>query len=195
MHADRILPGPERKESLLKNRVAALALISAFALSLPACSSLKTSLEYDKNADFGAYRTFAFAERSIQDPYWASRVEAAITAELKKKGISPRDENPDLVVSYDATLALGETTSKVYSSGVAYSSGAGWTTMGGAGLVTTRDLPVGTLLVDLADPKKKELVWRATGTHEINRNASLEGRERAVSGAIAKMFEGFPPRK
>jgi len=55
--------------------------------------------------------------------------------------------------------------------------------------------PVGTLLVDLADPKKKELVWRATASHGIDKNASLEGRERIVSGAIAKIFEGFPPGK
>ena len=90
---------------------------------------------------------------------------------------------------------MGDSTSKVYSSGVAYSTGTGWTTLSGAGLVTVRDLPVGTLLVDLADPKKKELVWEATASNEIDRNASLEGRERAVSGAIAKIFEGFPPGK
>ena len=179
----------------MKNRVAAIALISTCALAFEASSSVKTSLEYDKNADFRAYRTFAFAERSIQDPYWASIVEASITGELKKKGLSLREENPDLVVSYNATLAMGETTSKVYSSGVAYSTGTGWTTLAGAGLVTVRDLPVGTLLVDLADPKKKELVWRSTASTEVNRNASLEAREKAVSGAIAKMFKGFPPGK
>lgn len=179
----------------MKNRAAALGLISACALSLPACSSLKTSLAYDRNTDFRAYKTFAFAERSIQDPYWYSIVEASIIAELKKKGLSPRDRNPDLVVSYNATFAMGETKTKVYSSGVAYATGVGWTTLNGAGLVTVTDLPVGTLLVDLADPKKKELVWRATASHDIDKNASLESRERIVSGAIAKIFEGFPPGK
>lgn len=179
----------------MKNRVASLALISACVLSFPACSSLKTSLAYDRNTDFGAYKTFAFSERSIKDPYWYSIVEASIAAELKKKGLSPRDQNPDLVVSYNATFAMGESTTKVYSSGVAYATGVGWTTLGGAGLVTVTDLPVGTLLVDLADPKKKALVWRATASHEIDKNASLEGRERGVSGAIAKIFEGFPPGK
>ncbi len=179
----------------MKNRAGALVLIFACALASAACSSLKTSLEYDKNADFRLYKTFAFAERSIQDPYWYSIVEASITAELKKKGLSPRDQDPDLVVSYNATFAMGETTSKVYSSGVAYSTGTGWTTLAGAGLVTVKDLPVGTLLVNLADPKKKELVWRATASAEIDRNASLAGRERAVSGAIARIFEGYPPGK
>ncbi len=179
----------------MKNRAAALALISVCALAFPACSSLKTSLAYDKNTDFRAYKTFAFAERSIQDPYWYSIVEASITAELKKKGISPRDQDPDLVVSYNATFAMGDSTAKVYSSGVAYSTGTGWTALSGAGLVTVKDLPVGTILVDLADPKKKVLVWEATASKEIDRNASLEGRERAVSEVIAKIFEGFPPGK
>jgi len=181
----------------MKHRIASLALIPLCALSSFACSSmsLKTSLAYDKNANFGSYKTFAFEGKGIRDPYWASVIEASVTAELRKKGVSPSDANPDLLVSYDGSLALGDQTSKVYSSGVAYSTGTGWTTMAGAGLVTTIDMSVGTFVVELDDPKKKEIVWRATASHDIDKNASLDSRASRVSGAIAKMFEGYPPGK
>ena len=181
----------------MKHRIAALALISLCALSSFACSSmsLKTNLAYDKNANFGSYKTFAFEGRGIKDPYWAGIIEASITAEFRKKGVSPSDRNPDLLVSYDASLALGDETSRVYSSGVAYSTGTGWTTMAGAGLVTTIDMSVGTFVVELADPKKKEIVWRATASHDIDKNASLDTRASNLSGGIAKMFEGYPPGK
>jgi hypothetical protein len=43
--------------------------------------------------------------------------------------------------------------------------------------------------------RRRKSVWRATASHDIDKNASLEGRERAVSGAIARIFEGFPPGK
>jgi hypothetical protein len=59
--------------------------------------------------------------------------------------------------------------------------------------VTTYEYQEGTLIVDLAESSKKELVWRATivGTLGDSTEKNLE----MVNKGVAKKFEDYPPAK
>jgi hypothetical protein len=59
---------------------------------------------------------------------------------------------------------------------------------------TVEQIPVGTLIVDLVDAKRKELVWRGTATDTLKPEATAAEREAALSAAITKMLEVFPPK-
>lgn len=75
-------------------------LIVIFVMSLVACSSLKVSYDYDKQADFSKYKTYAFTEEALKLPICdlnRDRVLKAIENELAAKGMTKSD-TPDALV-------------------------------------------------------------------------------------------------
>jgi len=62
---------------------------------------------------------------------------------------------------------------------------------------TVTQIPVGTLLIDLVDAKKKELVWRGVASDTLNTdpNRTAEDREKKLRAVAAEMFAGYPPKK
>ena len=169
------------------------ALLFLLVAAAVACSTLKTSADYDPKTDFSQYKTWAWKDTdSIKDTLWVQRIQSALDSELSKRGVRRDEQNPDLWVAVHARFTE-QTQVTSYDTGWGY--GYGWR-YGGGGMTTTRveQIPVGTLIVDLADVKRKELVWRGTGTDTLNPQRSPEEREKALQEALAKMFENYPPR-
>ena len=158
-----------------------------------ACSTLKTSADYDPKTDFSQYKTWAWKDtQSIKDTLWVQRIQSALESELSKRGLTRNEETPDLWVAVHARFTE-QTQVTTYDTGWGYGYGYRY---GGGGMTTSRveQIPVGTLIVDLADVKRKELVWRGTGTDTLNPQRSPEERDTALREALAKMFENYPPR-
>jgi len=86
-----------------------------------------------------------------------------------------------------------------YSSGYGGGYGAyGWGYGGGWGGTTTstqvRDILVGTLVIDLADAKKGQVIWRGMGVKEVDTQAKPEKRDKSISSAVNKIFKNYPPK-
>ncbi|MGH9317964.1 MAG: DUF4136 domain-containing protein [Thermoanaerobaculia bacterium] len=64
----------------------------------------------------------------------------------------------------------------------------------GESTAKVEQVPVGALIVDLADAKQKELVWQGMASDTLNPEKSPEEREKALREALAKTFENYPPR-
>ena len=71
-----------------------------------------------------------------------------------------------------------------------YGRGAGYYYGGG---VTTYEYEEGTLIVDLVESSKKELVWRATIVAILR--DSQEKNFELVNKGVATAFESYPPAK
>ena len=73
--------------------------------------------------------------------------------------------------------------------------GFGWP---GGGLDTfdarVNELPVGALVIDLADAARRELVWRGIGVKAIDIDAKPEKRDAAIARTVAKILTNYPPR-
>jgi hypothetical protein len=171
-------------------------LATAFAAALlgAACSTLQVSTDYDKAADFSQYRTFSYKDTGdIKDDIWASRIENALSDALAAKGLKrvPNDGDVWLVAHPRLSKQMQVNT---YNSGWGY--GYGWYG-GGMGMSTSTvsEIPVGTLVVDLVDGKKKDLVWRGTATDTLRTDASPESREQKLREVAAQLFAGYPPAK
>ena len=178
----------------------ACSLMLAFCLS--ACNDFKVKTDYDSTADFTAFKTFAFAgpaemnKGGIYDnTLMQKRIESAVVHQLTAKGLRQvaLDEPQDLRVHYWVNvLDKQRLESGGTSVGVARGpyGGYGWGAGYGGG-VTTVDYKEGTLIVDLIEPTKKELVWRATivGTLQDSTKENVE----LGNKAIAKAFESYPP--
>src|SRR5882672_7135354 len=75
-------------------------LLVFFVVALTACSSLKVSYDYDGQADFTKYKTYAFTEDALKLPIEQlnrERVIKAVENELAAKGFT-KSENPDVLV-------------------------------------------------------------------------------------------------
>jgi hypothetical protein len=56
-----------------------------------------------------------------------------------------------------------------------------------------RDYDEGTLLIDLVDAKRQQLVWEAAGTGRVTKE-KLENIQTTINDAVAALFERYPFR-
>src|SRR5512143_2366607 len=167
-----------------------LAILSVAALAV-ACSTLQTGADYDPSTDFSRYKTWDLKDDgSINNPILIRRIESAVGTELAKKGMTRDQRNPDLWVAVHGRLSK-QTQIHTYDSGWGY----GWRWGGGMTTSTVTEVPVGTLIVDLVDANRKELVWRGTASDTLDPNASPEKKEKNLQEAMAKLLAGYPPAK
>jgi len=171
--------------------------LSAFTLllgALTACSTLTTTADYDDKANFSSYKTWGWKDDgSIKDDLVARRIQSAVATQLGSKGLTRNDTNPDLWVAVHGRMSK-QTQITQYNSGWGY--GWGWYGHGAGGGISTatvQEIPVGTLVVDLVDANRKELVWRGTASDTLNPERSPQEKEKALNEALAKLFEKYPP--
>ena len=177
-----------------------LALVAA--VGLVGCSTLEVSTDYDKAADFSKYSTFKFLpSKEIKSDLVIDRIEGAITTQLTAKGLKLVSENADLWVAYHARLdkqTQMDTTSYGYGWGGGWGGYYGPMAYGGYGgmgtsTTTVREIPVGTLFVDLVDAGEKKMVWQGVASATLDSRATADDKDYRVNNAVKKIFSRFPP--
>jgi len=170
------------------------ALTLAVALGA-ACSAQKINHDYDHQTDFSQFKTYQYAKGTpVEDQLMDGRIVSAIETEMSQKGFTKASSNPDVVVTYHASSQQ----SKQYVTdnfGYGYGPGWGWGGYGGGmGTSTTREITYekGTLVVDMYDAKKKQLVWRGTGTDTVDENPQKVAQ--LITKIVDKIFENYPPK-
>jgi len=168
-----------------------VAMLLVFAAG---CVSPDVKTDFDPTVDFSRFKTFAFSgltdldQRGMLDnSLMRQRLENMIGRELQQKGLTQvgLEQNPDLLVHYWVGVK-----DKQRSTGPAY-SGYGW----GPGYsgVSTYEYREGTLITDLIEPTKKNLVWRTTIIAELE-DSTKENVELSEK-ALKKAFADYPPSK
>jgi len=185
----------------MKNVFKILPLL-VILLVVTSCSSVRVATDYDKNADFGKYKTFAFFKNGIDkaeiNDLDKRRILRAIETELLAKGFT-KSENPDLLVSiftksnqrvdvYNNSWGMGGWGWGGFGPwGGYYGPGWGW----GWNQPNVSTSTEGVLFVDLLDANKKELVWQGMGTGFLSRN--MEQKEERIKEFVSKIMEKYPP--
>lgn len=168
------------------------------------CSSVRVATDYDKNANFNNYKTFAFFKSGIDkaeiNDLDKRRILRAIETELLAKGFT-KSENPDLLVSiftksnqrvdvYNNNWGMGGWGwggFGPWGMGGFYGPGWGW----GWNQPNVSTSVEGVLFVDLLDANKKELVWQGMGSGFLSRN--MEQKEERIQEFVSKIMEKYPP--
>jgi hypothetical protein len=177
-----------------------ITLVCAGLLTPAVVLAQKVSYDYEKTANFAAFKTYAHKEGTkVGQQLIDDRIVTAIDTELAAKGLTKVESNPDVFVVYHMAFDKEKDIS-TYSSGYGGGYGAyGWGWGGGwAGGTTTtqvRDILVGTLVIDLADAKKGQLAWRGVGVKEVNTQANPEKRDKSINNAVKKIFKNYPPKR
>lgn len=186
---------------ILRKSLALLILV----LVTTSCSSVRVASDFDKEADFKSYKTFAFFKTGIDKAEISDldkrRILRAIEAELLAKGFT-KSETPDLLVSI---FTKSQQRVDVYNNAWGW-GGWGWGGWGpwGGGfgpgwgwgwnnqpMVSTQS--EGVLYIDLIDMKNKELIWQGMGTGVISQN--MDKKEERIKEFVMKIMEKYPPEQ
>ena len=169
-----------------------LVTAMAAAMLLPSLAfAQKTSYDYNKSANFSAFRTYSLKDGTkVGNPLIDDRIVAAIEAELATKGLTKDDGNPDLFVAYHVAFDKEKDIS-TWSTGY---GPYGWHYGMGSTDVQVRTIVIGTLVLDMADAKTKEVVWRGVGVKEVDTQAKPEKLDKNIREAVKKIAKNYPPK-
>ncbi|HHS14115.1 MAG TPA: DUF4136 domain-containing protein [bacterium] len=173
-------------------RLTAAALTVLFWAS---CSSIHVSVQYDEEVDFRQYRTFRFerprartaARKPAENPLFTKEVMSEIRPILESRGFHETDpgEEPDfLVVFYALVRNRRDWVAPTYRVGR-------WGRVHRTSPGHVVHYKEGTLVIDIVDSRKKELIWQGIGKGLLDRNQPAG----SLVNAVRKVLEGFPPER
>jgi hypothetical protein len=174
--------------------------LAAMALTSTLAMAQDVTYDFAKDANFAAFKTYAMKDGTpVGQQLIDERIVNAIDDAMKAKGFTKAASNPDVFVVYHVAFDKQKdisTFSSGYGGGYGpygWGYGGGWA--GGSTTTSVRDILVGTMVIDMADAKKGQLVWRGMGTKEIDTTAKPDKRDKSIKKAVDKIFKNYPPKK
>lgn len=181
-----------------KTIIGSLTLLLTGALVSSCGPTLTVSSDYDRSANFAAYKTFSMY--SLKNDGSVSRLNEDrivkyIRAEMEKKGFREDSKNPDLLVNTVTVMKnkKGITASAMHSygwGGVYRPYGYWAAPVSGSANVTAYDYKDGSLVIDVIDASNNKMIWTGSGSAEIHRQP--KNPEHAISETVTKIMSGFP---
>ncbi|GAB4327312.1 MAG: DUF4136 domain-containing protein [Bacteroidales bacterium] len=175
--------------------------LSGFLLS---CSSVKITADYDKTVDFSQYKTFEYYGWAPEtdtrlNELDKKRIEDAFANEFYKRGLSYVQSGGDLVVTLILVIQdKTQTTTHTdygprpgyYGGYYGYGPGWGWGAGYSRSYTTSYDYKVGTLVCDVFDKKKEQLIWEGIASKTLDDNT--KDREERIARIVAAMMNKYP---
>ncbi len=172
-------------------------LIPFLLVGAVACSSIKTAFDYDKQADFSKYKSYAFSDSQLEQSIGqlnADRLIKAVEAELAKKGFSKSDA-PDAIVDIhiktEKKVSATANTTGGYGRYGRYGYGGGFSTT----QINYDEYTDGTLFISIIDNSSQKIVWQGTGTKTLDENANADKRESNINYSVQQIMLNYPPKK
>ncbi len=168
-------------------------------LALTSCSTVRVVSDYDKDANFNNYNSFAFFKPGIDKAQISDldkkRILRAIEANLIAKGMN-KNATPDLLVSiFTKESQRVDVYQNNFGWGGRWGGGWGWGPGWGAGFNnnTVARSTEGSLFIDLIDAKTNELVWQGVGRSSLYTGSDIEKREERIRLIVSEILAKYPP--
>jgi len=142
-----------------------LAAATCAVIATAVVAAQKVSFDYDKKADFGAFKTFAFKAGTPSDnPLVDDQIQSSVAATLASRGMTGVDESPDVYVVTHLTVATQKDTA-------------------------------GTLVIDVVDAANGAVVWHGTGATELKPQPKTSPVDQNVNEAVTRVLRNYPPSR
>ena len=115
-------------------------------------------------------------------------IKRAVDEQLAQKGLKRVESGGDLQVAYQAAVREEKSVNL---------SAFGWRNFGYAdGSVTgqTSTIPIGTLVVNIYDPARKQLIWRGDAEKTVSVKKDANKNYKQLQKAMEKLFKNYPPQ-
>jgi len=178
-----------------------VVLLATMVLA-PAAYAAKPNIQWNKDYDFSHIKTYAWQDPTApslaqSNPFMHKFIQDEIEKRLTAAGLMKAAAGgaPDIWVTYHGSVQNNvqlQSDSFGYGFGGYGMGGWGMYGYGAAGPVSTTTRVVeyleGTLIVDIIDPTKKELVWRGSST-PILISDSNDKTQKNISKALDAMVK------
>ena len=151
-------------------------------------SAQKVTVEFDQAMEFASLKTFNLQggqihskNPSLNNDIVRKNLETAIRKKLTERGLTESASGADVNVSFSLGSA-NRTEVERYPAGW-----RGWGTRRVAYHYTE-----GTLAIDMRDPRRHELVWRAVAVSDERDPNKIQGK---LDSMVKKSFDKYPPKK
>jgi hypothetical protein len=176
-----------------------LTFLAAFFLMAACAHGQDVHYNYDRGANFAAYKTYQWVEipgGTVPDQLIHQAIMRAAEEQLAQKGLTQVENNADLYIGYQVVINLEKSVS-LWGTGGDFGGWGGWGPFGG-GLRSmqgqTSTIPVGILVMDLYDVGRKQLVWRGDAIKTINLQKDPDKNYKNLQKVMAKLFKNYPPK-
>jgi hypothetical protein len=139
---------------------------------------------YDRDANFSKYKSYQWTERRMPDQLADQNIRRTIEAQLAQKGLQKAESDGDLYIEYQTAIDRERQFD-------AWTMGPRWSGMARA---TTSRVDIGTLVLSLYDPARKQLVWRGSVSKTLNVSKDPDKNYRNLEKAVAKLLKNYPPK-
>jgi hypothetical protein len=172
-------------------------LLAGFLLASPLLA--RTDVDFNPDLEFFRYKTFAFVGGvenllmfQVNPDLVNERIHRAVTRELTKKGLREvqPDQNPDLIIRFwenPSSKVVNVSTMGNWGPYLPFIGSYWEQTYNEVSATSGKD---GCLLIDLIDPRSKDLAWRLYLTHKI----TLPDKEwKKCDDELTRGFDSYPP--
>jgi hypothetical protein len=121
------------------------------------------------------------------------RIVGMVEEALAAKRLTRVDSGGDILVGYQMNV-MEQPQFTTFTDGFGPGWGSGWDGGWGSSIstTTTQTILLGTLVVDMTDSRKKQLIFQGTSSDTIS--SRPEKNTKRFKKGIDKMFEKYPPR-
>jgi len=179
-------------------------LLAACSLAILAgcATGPRVTTDFDPEADFARYRTWAFyqpiaMEQSGYSTFMTERIRADVRREMEARGYAFDDKSPDLRVNFQGIV---QEKTDVYSVPrndfqyfYSYRRRSYFAVPFWYDETQVNRYTEGTLTVDLVDAARNRLVWTGAAIGRVTRKTPQE-RGADVDNAISEIFLRYPYR-
>ena len=179
-------------------------ILLCMAVAAAGCSRMAVKRDFDPQVDFSRMKTYGWlTEKEIlesDDPkireeqvFVRDCVHRAVDLHMAEKGLKLAPGAPDFLVSY--TTASRD---KLQLEG---SKEKGWTFKdrllypGWVEGNTEIYYDIGTLILDMVNPRSRQLIWRGSVEAELLKDISRDELQKRINEAVKKLLEVFPPER
>lgn len=157
--------------------------------------------DYDRNADFRAYKTFGFVSPLGTDKHGysslvTSHFKSAARTEMEALGYTYSENEPELLVNFfmnteNRTEVRSSPRMSASYSYYGYRSGLYMGFPIYESQTETRHYKMGTLNIDVVDAKEERLLWEGIAEGKLSQEA-LENPRPAIHSAVKQIFQHYP---
>jgi hypothetical protein len=183
-------------------RLITTGVLSLFLLT--ACNTLTVQSDYETTFDFPSLKTYAWLEGQspgkdirINNSLIINRVMNAVNSNLQSRGYQLVDKDKaDFHVTWFGSIEnrIRQETINTFYGVIGYDSRSwGYRSYWPGARTYTFEYQRGTLIIDIADRKSKQLVWRGTSQDYLRENETPEQITADINRRVNAILERFPP--
>ncbi|HTZ49926.1 MAG TPA: DUF4136 domain-containing protein [Verrucomicrobiae bacterium] len=168
-----------------------LALLPLLLLTAGKLAAQDVKYNFMPGTDFSKYHTYKWVTiqgASYPNQILDAQIKDAVNSQLTAKGLTMTDsDKADLYVGYQIAVNQQQQWN-------AYGMGGGlrW---GGMASATSSTINIGTMVLDMYDPKTKQLVWTGNATKTIDPSSNQEKNQKNLNKAMQKLLKNYPPKQ